>query len=321
MKIFLLALLLIALVLITVGYVIFYLAFCRFPRDPAALRLKGLQPYGTIIDEGIAWFREQESEEVSILAWDGTRLAGHYLHHPQSRGTILLMHGFRSHALYDFSCIFKVYYELGFSLLTVHQRAHGKSGGQYITLGVKERKDCRNWCQYIADRYGSGHDIFLDGISMGAATVLMASGLDLPGSVRGIIADCGFASPYREMKHVLRSYHLPEHPFLDITDCFCRCFAGFSLKEASTLEAMEKNHLPVLFVHGQADELVPWTFSQEAYEACRAPKQLITVETAGHGLCYLMEREKMDAILSQFLERHGSKAAKAASDDLQTLSE
>lgn len=324
MKILLLALLVVALLLITVGYVIFFLAFCRFPRDPTVRHLKGLAPYGPVIDRGMAWFKEQDSEEVRIQAWDGTALVGHYLHHPKPRGTILMMHGFRSHALYDFSCIFKVYYELGFSILTVYQRAHGKSGGQYITFGVKERKDCRNWCQYICDRFGPEHDIFLDGVSMGASTVLMATGLELPKSVRGVIADCGFTSPYEEMKSVLRRYWLPAHPFLDIADLFCRGFAGFSMKEYSTLEAMKTNRLPIVFVHGEADALVPCRFSKEAYEACRSPKQLLTVERAGHGLCYLMETEQMNGALARFLDAYGSHRedlSETESDELAALEE
>lgn len=319
MKIILLALLVMILLVITVGYAIFYLAFCRFPRDPKMRHLKVMRPYAQHIDAGMAWFREQPSEEVAITAWDGTYLVGHYLHHPESRGTILMMHGFRSHPYYDFSCAFQAYYELGYSLLTVHQRAHGRSGGQYITFGIKERKDCRNWAQYIWDRYGPEHDIFLDGISMGGATVVMATGLKLPKSVRGVISDCGFISPWEQMKFVLKDYHLPVHPLLDIADLFCRTFAGFSIKEYSTLEAMKVNTLPMLFLHGEADKRVPCRFTLQTYEACQTPKELITVANAGHGLSYLLETERCKEALARFLNTNGRTAKAEPTDELAEL--
>ena len=70
---------------------------------------------------------------------------------------------------------------------------------------------------------------------MGCATTLMAAGLDLPDNVKGIIADCGFTSPWDIIKHVAKErFHLPPFP-LNVHGRFrsVRVVAGFGLKEVS----------------------------------------------------------------------------------------
>lgn len=308
MEIFLLLLLTAALVLICVGYWLFFMAVVRLPAGMGIKTSPHLEAYSDMINNGIAWFKAQEVERVVLPAYDGTPLVALYAHNPRPRGTVILFHGYRCDGYRDFSCVYKYYYELGYSLLNVFQRAHGQSGGQYICFGVKERFDCRDWASYVCDRFGPEHDIFLGGISMGSTTVLMASELELPKSVRGIIADCGFTSPYEEFKQVLtHRIHLPVHPFLDIANVFCRLFAGFGLNDCSTVDAMRVNKLPVLFIHGEADNLVPASFTRENYEACLAPKSLISVPSAGHGFSYLMQTERCQWALRAFLENNSTR--------------
>ena len=314
MHIFLLVILVLVLLVLALSYWLFYVGICRFPKDPEVTVPKKLLDHADEINSGIAWFKAQEPERVCIPAYDGTKLSGLYLGHEDARGTIILVHGFRSDAYYDFSCAFRFYYEQGYSLLAVFQRAHGESGGDYITFGVKERYDCRDWARYVLDRFGPEHDIFLSGISMGSATVMMAAGLGLPGSVRGIIADCGYTSPYDEFLEVLRRRHVPVHPFIELAEVYARIFAGFSFRECSTLDAMRRSTVPVLFVHGEADRFVPARFSQENYDACIAEKQLLLVPGAGHGCSYLVDKPRCQAALSEFLTRHSTVSAGAGWD-------
>lgn len=307
MEIFLLALLVAALALICAGYWLFFMGVARLPAGMGIKTSPRLEAYSDMINNGTAWFKAQDAERVVLPAYDGTPLVGLYVHNPQARGTVILFHGYRCDGYRDFSCVYKFYYELGYSLLNVFQRAHGQSGGQYICFGVKERFDCRDWARYVCDRFGPGHDIFLGGISMGSTTVLMASELELPKSVRGIIADCGFTSPREEFKEVLRNkMHLPVHPFLEIADVFCRLFAGFGFNDCSTVDAMRVNKLPVLFIHGEADNFVPSRFTRENFEACLAPKIFISVPNAGHGFSYLMEPERCQWSLRAFLKNNST---------------
>lgn len=306
MHIFLLVVLVLVLLVLAFSYWLFYIGICRFPKDPEVKVPKKLAEHADEINSGIAWFKAQKPERICIPAHDGTKLSGLYLGHEDARGTVILVHGFRSDAYYDFSCAFRFYYEQGYSLLAVFQRAHGESGGAYITFGVKERYDCLDWARYVLDRFGTEHDIFLSGISMGSSTVLMSAGLGLPGSVRGIIADCGYTSPYDEFLEVLRRRHVPAHPFIELAEMYARIFAGFSFRECSTLDAMRRSTVPVLFVHGEADRFVPARFSQENYDACIAEKQLLLVPDAGHGCSYLVDKPRCQAALSGFLKRYST---------------
>ena len=250
----------------------------------------------------------QDAEDVFLPSYDGLRLHGKLLQQKHAKGTILLFHGYRSSWVGDFSIVLPHYFSLGYNLLAVDERAHGESEGTYITFGVRERHDVATWTAYAAMHFGPAHPLILDGLSMGAATVLMASDLELPPSVRGIIADCGFSSPYAIMKSVFRAHcrRLPAGPLLALTDVFTRLFAGFSLKGASTLDAVAKTKLPILFIHGTDDTFVPCSMTQAAYDACAAPKQLVLVPDAGHGCSYLVDRPRVQAELAAFLSKYVS---------------
>ena len=250
----------------------------------------------------------QDAENIFLPSYDGLRLHGRLLQQPGAKGTILLFHGYRSSWVIDFSIVLPHYFSLGYNLLAVDERAHGESEGTYITFGVRERHDVATWTAYAAMHFGPAHPLILDGLSMGAATVLMASDLPLPLSVRGIIADCGFSSPYAIMKSVFRAHcrRLPAGPLLALTDVFTRLFAGFSLKGVSTLDAVAKTKLPILFIHGTGDTFVPCSMTQAAYDACAAPKQLVLVPDAGHGCSYLVDRPRVQAELAAFLSKYVS---------------
>lgn len=308
MTIFLSALLVLVLAAACIGYTAFYIASVRSDKRVMGKGLVNLAQYKDMIAAGKQWFLDAQPEKVSIVSHDGLPLRGLYLHAENSKGTIILMHGYRMDGLTDFSCVYEYYHRLGYSLLNVFQRAHSFSGGKYICFGIKERYDCRDWATYVADRFGPEHDIFLDGLSMGCATVLMASGLELPGSVRGIIADCGYTSPIDQFEHLFKNkYRLPLHPIIDLADIFARLLAGFSYKEYSTLKAMEVCRIPVLFLHGEEDPLVPMEHTVRNFRACTAEKKLITVPGAGHGMSYLVATEQCQRELKAFLERYSTR--------------
>jgi len=172
---------------------------------------------------------------------------------------------------------------------------------------VKERFDCRDWARYAAQRFGEDKPLFLMGISMGAATVLMASGLELPRNIRGIVADCGFTTPWDIMAHVARrDYRLPPFPLLYLLDGLARLRAGFRLKGADTRKALERNRIPVLFLHGEEDSFVPLSMTEENFAACRAEKRLYTVPGAGHAQSFGGDPEGSNRGPRGFLERCGT---------------
>ncbi len=269
--------------------------------------LTELAPFKEQMRQAEAWLRAQPMEEVSILSHDGLKLAGRLLDAGTKR-TLILFHGYRASAYRDFSCVAEYYKSLGFNLLLIDQRAHGLSEGRFITFGVKERFDCVRWTEYIDGRIGG--DIFLDGLSMGATTVLMASGEKMPESVRGIIADCGFTSPEEIMVKVMTvDLKIPKEPLFRPVAWMIKKRAGFAVNEYSTLEAMKHNKLPILFLHGKADKFVPYEMTVRACEACRSEKELLLVENASHGISYLVEPERCKAALEKFLKKYSREEA------------
>ncbi len=254
------------------------------------------------------WYPAQPREDVYIESYDGLKLHGTLLEQPergQARGTILLAHGFHGSGYVDFSCALQPYFEMGFNLLVIDQRAHLQSEGTWLTMGVRERYDVRSWAFWLLQRYGESHPVVLDGISMGGATVLMAAGLDLPRNVQAIISDCPFTSP-REIFHsvMTTSIKLPTW-LLWGADICCRIMAGFSIDGASTVDALRDNRLPLLMIHGLADDFVPCHMTeQSAAAAVNCEKTLVLVPGAGHGLSFLVDREGVYAELVKFLDRH-----------------
>ena len=280
-------------------------------------------PFREAFQEGKKYFCLADRERVEITSHDGIQLVGHILWpegvRPKNtdetgamtvgepdlskiKGFFLLMHGFHGTGYSNFGLVLPFYMSLGYAILLVDERAHQESGGDYITFGIKERFDCRDWVGYLAQRFGKDMPIFLDGISMGATVVMMASALDMPGNVRGVIADCGFTSPKAIMEHVMEHrMHLPVKILSPLSGLLCRVMAGFDWEEYSTLDAMKEGRLPILFIHGRADDFVPCYMTEQNYEACTAWKDVFYVEEAGHGLCYLYETKACQEALAAFV--------------------
>lgn len=250
------------------------------------------------------WLKEHQAQDVYVQSKDGLRLHGYWIPAENPRGTVLLVHGYRSTMLVDFGLAFAFYHALGMNVLVPEHRCHGKSEGKYITFGVKESEDITQWISYHNDHFGV-QQIFLSGMSMGASTVLYLADQSLPANVKCIIADCGFTSPWEILGEVFRSVtHFPAAASLWATDLFARVFAGFSLKEKDTRKALAKAKLPVLMIHGSADDFVPCRMTLEGFDACTEDKELLIVQGAGHGVSFLVDKQSYTTKVIAFLEKH-----------------
>ncbi len=268
-----------------------------------AIQHSSLRHYEKELTEGSRWLAAQPAETVSVTSYDGLKLVGRYLPCENARGTLLLFHGWRSLPEIDFGCALPFYKSLRLNLLLVCERAHGASGGRFITFGIRERRDVHSWVAWHSRRFGADTPLLLGGLSMGATTVLMSCGEPFPPNVRGIIADCGFTSPYEIMAKIARENHIPRLilPFVSLQT---RLFAGFGLKEYSTLTALKHCRLPLLLIHGERDAFVPCDMSKTAYAASAAEdKTLLTVPNAGHGQSYLLEGDRYRETVTRFVDR------------------
>lgn len=290
---------------LAVGFAGFRVAICRGHElnidDREALRGTSWDRYYDEIQEGIAWIKSHEMEPVEIESEDGLKLRGRLIRNPDAKGTVLMFHGYRTHPEVDFSASSHVYYESGNHILLIDQRASGRSEGKYIGFGVLESRDCKRWTEYIEKRFGSDKDIIIAGLSMGASTVLMAAGLDLPKNVTGIVADSAFSSPGEIIqKKISQSYHCRGKLITIAIGIWSRLLAGYSLKEVSVLETMKNNRIPVFFIHGKSDSLVPVEMTVRAAEMCPAPKKVLLAENAEHGTGYLVENKIYRQMLKDF---------------------
>ena len=175
--------------------------------------------------------------------------------------------------------------------MIVDQRGAGKSQGRVITFGIREHRDCLSWVHFMLNYFGADVQIILTGISMGAATVLMAAGKPLPANVIGVLADCGFTSAKDIIFFVARQMHLPIKLLYPFVKLGARLYGGFHLEEYSPLEAMRSCELPVIFFHGEADDYVPSFMSRRNFDACHSRKRLVEIPSAVHGLSYPVDPE------------------------------
>ena len=243
-------------------------------------------------------------EAVTISAQDGTKLAARYYHVRDGAPLQIQFHGYRGTAVRDFCGGNKLARESGQNTLVVDQRAHGKSGGTAITFGIRERWDCLSWAEYANQRFGSDTPVFLSGVSMGAATVLMASELELPANVIGIIADCPYSSPEAIIRKVCREdMHLPPALVMPFIQLGARLFGHFDLREASAVQAVRNTNIPILLLHGEDDRVVPCGMSREIFDACTGEKTRITFPGAGHGLSYIVDTETYSEAVFSFLNK------------------
>ena len=278
----------------------------NFTADVAEDFKKQMDESRDLIEHGRALYDSLPYEDLYLTSFDGLRLHARFYKNGDGRRTLLLSHGFRSSGRGDFAAVLPLYYEtLGCSLLVLDHRAHGESEGRYITYGIRERFDVRDWARYLTDRAGGDVQIVLDGISMGATAVLMACGTELPDTVTGVIADCGFTSPWDIFSHILHStFHLGDFPILYLVGHMARRRAHFGFREATTVRALENWTKPALFIHGTADDFVPPAMTEAAYAACpAADKTLILVEGAMHGCSYLRDRARCESALRGFFAK------------------
>ncbi len=240
-------------------------------------------------------------ETVTITSHDGLTLSGRYYHIRDGAPLDIGFHGYRSSCLTDFSGGSELSFQLGHNLLLVDERAHGKSQGRTISFGVRERQDVLSWTNYAVCRFGPQVQILLYGVSMGAATVLMAAELDLPKNVRGIIADCPYASPIEVMLHVGKVIRFPSLLIRPFAILAAKVFGGFDLMEADAREAVKHTPVPILILHGEADNFVPTEMS----DIVSCNPAMITRHTfpgAAHGISYLADTPRYQKIVTEFIQ-------------------
>ena len=248
------------------------------------------------------WIETINSEKVEVTAKDGIILKGtEYIKDEQSNDWAIILHGYRSSPDSVIS-IGRHFSEKGYNVLIPYMRATGESEGEYIGMGWLDKDDLQCWINKIIEQNNNAN-IVLHGSSMGAATVLMASGDDLPSNVKAIIEDSGYTSVWDIFASEAKvRFGLPEFPVLNMFEIVANFRAKYDIKKASALEQVKKANIPILFIHGDSDDFVPEYMCEQLYNAANCKKEKLIIQGAGHTESRYKEPETYYNKIFEFLK-------------------
>ncbi|MEG0372465.1 MAG: alpha/beta hydrolase [Enterococcus sp.] len=251
------------------------------------------------------WFNNKNNRsEWQLQSKDGLKLSAYYLPAQKDQHkTVIIAHGYMGQAS-DMPQYAKIYHDLGYNVLMPDARGHGKSKGDYIGFGWPERKDYLQWIDRIV-KDDSQSEIVLHGVSMGAATVMMTSGEKLPENVKAFIEDCGYSSAKDELSYQLKDmFNLPAFPLIPVTSLITKIRAGYFFGEANAVKQLHNNTKPMLFIHGDKDDFVPFSMLDKVYEATNGPKEKYVVHGAKHAEALSTDPAMYQEKVTGFLETY-----------------
>lgn len=260
---------------------------------------------GQVLDVDISWLlNDSNYTDEYITSQDCLKLHSYQVKNQSSSNKwVITVHGYTSEGI-NMSSYAKKYYDNGYNVLIPDLRSHGLSEGDYIGMGWDDRLDIIDWINNILEDNPSS-EIILHGTSMGAATVLSTSGENLPNNVKAIIADCGYTSVWNEFTYQLKAlFNLPAFPVMNLSNMVTMVKAGYSLKDASPIEQVAKSKTPILYIHGDKDDFVPYYMMDELYKATSSEKSKLTVQNAGHGKADLVNPDLYWNTVTDFLGKY-----------------
>ncbi len=296
------------LIFLILSFICAFISLYRISEDKdSATKIPATAQYAPYKEEMTKRIEHNKSlpyKTFSIKSEDNKKLfARYYEAKDKTAPLVIFFHGYRSSPFRDSCGAFDFYENDEMSLLLISQRSHENSDGRFLTMGIKERKDCSSWVEFAAKKFPQTEKIILCGVSMGASTVLFSAGEKLNKKVKGIIADCGFSSPKEIMCTVIKSMKLPVKTVYFFIKTGARLFAKTNLDECSVKEQLEKTDIPILFIHGEDDRFVPADMTKECYEAYKGEKYLFTVPRAGHGMSYFVDKNGYKKAVAEFMKK------------------
>lgn len=312
LRIILIILLIVLLVLLLLSFAlsgfVYYATFTR-QKHPADLNANDPSGhYAQIIKEQSSWLLEQNLEDVTIVTKNNMQQKAFFFpaKEPTNR-TILFVHGWTSDGPRDYALAGTFYHDAGYNMLLIDQQAHGRSDGKVIGFGTIDHHNLLSWINYLDKRYLGDGEIFIHGLSMGANTVALVADHELPKSVKGLILDCGYTTVFDELVYLFKTkIHLPIFPFVYQIELFSRIFGKYSFKECSSVKSLKNARVPVLFIHGDMDRMVPLYMSKRGYEACASEKEILIVQGSTHATSHTDQPEIYEKTVFSFIEKYSN---------------
>lgn len=260
---------------------------------------------GDFLQNNLKWIEDYGYEKHYIISDSGYKLTG-YLLKAEKPSDIYLFgaHGYRSYGKKEFAAVSQYYISKGINVFIPDHVASGESEGIYCTFGYHEVRDCMKWLDYMIAEFGKDIKILLHGVSMGCATVTMMGGReDLPENVKMIVADCGFTTAKALFEFKLGKMGVPSDRLIECVDFVHKRKHGYSFDELKPVECAKRIKLPILFVHGAKDNLVPCFMVKELYEACGSEnKDILITEDADHAQSYMLNKAEFENKLDRLIE-------------------
>lgn len=265
--------------------------------------LKDIAPekYYPTVNGFMKIINETKYTRFEIKSYDNLKLIGNYYEFKKGAPIFIFFHGYKSSLYSDCNGAFYFSKEFGCNVLAVNQRSHGFSEGKVITFGIKEKYDVKSWVEFVIKKFGKDIKIVLSGVSMGASTVMLSTVLNLPKNVKAIVSDCGYTSCEEVIKLTIKKMKLPPeliYPFMKLGAVI---YGGFSLNSITPIEALKSNKIPIIFMHGEKDTIVPCEMGKREYEENCGKKKIVLFKDATHGISYLEEPIRYRKEIYEFL--------------------
>ncbi len=274
--------------------------------SPSSFSPSGTSPFRIAAREGNIWWNSQDLMRFSVASEDGLRLVGNLLEAKKPTNKLaFVVHGHKC-VSGEMGFISRMYHDMGYNVFAPDHRAHGKSEGKYLGMGFFEKRDMIIWLKMLCGMFPKCQ-IVMHGISMGASAVVMTSAEpDLPSNVKCAVEDCGFCDARTSFVYHMER-HMPFLPFknriISVADRMCSLEANYRFDDASAINAIPESRVPMLFVHGTTDDVVPFWMHKMLYNAHPGDKESLVVEGGRHGICYFKDPACYSGAVDKFSKR------------------
>ena len=261
----------------------------------------GMNYQGTLekLHELIKKIREIPYEDLWIKSFDGLKLHGYFYKKEDCNEFILMFNGYRGTSRSNFAGSAVDAMNLNKNVILCDQRAHGMSKGHSITFGRKEQYDVVSWINFVKEKWGNSVKIVIAGISMGGATVLMASDKIDP-NIK-VIADCPYSSEKAVIMRTMKGMKFPPRIFWPLAYLSSLLFSHAKLKD-DALVNVSNSQCKILIIHGSADSIVPYQMSERVYLENKDHVYYELFDGVDHAISYLRDTERYKKIVEKFLE-------------------
>ena len=260
------------------------------------------------LDEAFAWqsdhydtsfYEPLEKTDYTVAATEGYLLHVQLLTNPTPCDRYVIMsHGNADNRMGSLKYV-PLYLELGFNCIIYDLRGHGLNEPTCTTYGLLEGADLACLVRDTRERYPDLTQLGLHGESLGGATTICALG-HAP-EVDFAVSDCAFADIDSVLRKGYRDAGAPVF-LVDVADVAAKLRFHYSLKDMRPIDALADNHVPVLFIHGLADELIVVQNARDLYAATAGPRELLLVEGAGHAQSIFTDPEAYKEHVAAFVQ-------------------